>query len=1626
MIRKSNFVRSAPRLLLTVGLTLLCLIPKLSNAQQDTEFWFVAPRVTEWHDQRPTKFKFATGTAASTTIRITRPADMGIDQQVTLGPLQMGEFDIDTDLLYPTAVGNEQNSVVTNYGILITSDNPISVYYEASGEAKNPDIFSLKGQNALGTEFVTPFQTYWENVPPEVPVPQWFTDPPKSAIDIVATEDNTNITVTLSDDVVGYAAGSVVNITLNRGQTYRFKALDRGPGDRLNGTRIVSDKPIAVTISDDSVKGVHEDLRWCADLVGDQLIPVSVLGMEYVVMKGWLELEFGDRDQVFIQAVENNTSIQIQSNSGTENHLASVANTVNYNLSDPSAYITADKPIYVFHVSGNGCETGGAIIPPFDRCTGSKDIAFVRTDPDRFGLNIVVKTGSEGNFTTSGGTGFSINAGDFQDVPGSGGTLKFLNREYNTTEVPHNANIRVTNSTTFFHLGMINGEAEAGGTRYGYFSSFANLELGDDQTVCPGTAVILDPTNGNTPDSFLWQDSSNGSTFSAVDPGTYSVTATFGGCTTSDDVEITHVAGSGVDLGEDRSICEGSLLDAGAGQASYLWNTGANSQTINVATAGTYSVTVTGITGCVASDEITISPDTDPQVDLVDASFCPGDDYTLDAGAGYKYIWSNGSTNQTLTVSTAGTYSVTVENGGCTAADQATLSFHTLPTVNLIDAAICEGQTETLNAGTGFTYNWSTGDDSQTIDVDLANTYGVTITDGNGCSANDDMTLTVNSNPTIDLADVSDCQGAMVTLDAGSGFSGYLWSTNANSQTINGTPGNTYSVTVTDGNSCQAIDDITINTFTPPSITDLIDTCLSPIDSFRVTFTITGGDASSYFVNGLSGTLTGSDFVSDNLADATTYTVSVDDANGCGPDIVSGVRDCGCSTESTSMTGSPIEACGPATVSASHSGAFTNDGNDTIIYVLHTSGNAALGTILDSAKTPEFSFIEGVMNFGVTYYISAVAGDHTGDGWVDLNDPCRSVTAGTSVIFHALPEANLMDQSTCEGINATISAGTFSAYLWSNGESTPSISTADAGTYSVTVTDANTCTDRDTMELTTYALPIIDLVDDAVCEGESTVIDAGAGYISYEWNIGASDATITVTQAGTYAVTVTDANGCSGNGSMSFSLHPLPVVSLADATICEGNSHLFDAGAGYSYAWSDGTFGQTITVNSTNAYTVTVTDGNSCSSTATSSLTVQPLPSPVLTTLDACAQSGRIFTLNSYATYSWTGGSQSSSLLINQSGNYGVTVADQFGCSGSISADYDLVEETVISLTPPASPVCHGDTSVLEITLVDPGNEGPYDLVYTNGGSNQTLEDVTGVIDIPVYTAGSYSIVSVTSAKGCLVYQNSASNNVVVLEPLSVFIDTSGSNCAGGNGIDIAFTAQNVTYPWTLQYTWDNNPEREIITDTNVFIIADAQPANYEFSSIVDDNGCKVYFPDGINPIRIETPVEPDTGYLASPYPGCQNVWLVLESTGNNSKVEWSVNGETFEVNPLEIEIPYGSSMDISMITTQGICKATTNISQSAGSFDSHLDLSDQNVFTPEGDGLNDIFDMDPKDYYTDCSVMHIYNRWGTLIYQGETGNSAWDGEGMIDQAPEGTYYVVFEIEDQKTIYHSVTLFRGK
>lgn len=513
-------------------------------AQTDTEFWFAAPAVTKGHANKPIVFRI-TSYDKPALVTISQPANASFKPIVIqLLSNQMIPIDV-TD--YLSQIESMPSLNPLNTGIKITATNNISVYYEVvgtntNGAVVNPEIFPLKGRSAMGVEFIIPSQMRFNNHTGDNP-------PANNGFIIVATEDNTKVEITLTNpNAFGNKANELYTITLQKGETYSVNGSSHLASLHLGGSFVKSNKPICITIYDDSIL-----IGTNYDLVGDQIVPIVNTGSEFIIVKGALNFPNNlNTDLYYIWATENDTEITINGVTlSTKIDKGKFYEGMIPNGSEFAYITTNNKPVYIFHLTGVGQEATGTSLPSI-KCTGSTEVSFVRSTSELFYLNIICKA-SEIDYFSINGVKNIITASMFTDIPGSSGwkaaRININNLPNINNLIPANIRTSITNSNGLFHLGFLNGSASTG-ARLGYFSNYSKVTLAPNITSssCLGGNIQL--AAKNLPNVIYKWTGPNGftSTISAPiianatinDSGYYFVEANLVGCGTStDSIHIT-------------------------------------------------------------------------------------------------------------------------------------------------------------------------------------------------------------------------------------------------------------------------------------------------------------------------------------------------------------------------------------------------------------------------------------------------------------------------------------------------------------------------------------------------------------------------------------------------------------------------------------------------------------------------------------------------------------------------------------------------------------------------------------------------------------------------------------------------------------------------------------------------------------------------------------------------------------------------------------------------------------------------------------------------------------------------------------------------------------------------------
>lgn len=508
------------------------LISLISTAQSDTSFWFAAPEVSSaFNYDRPIMLRL-TAYQQSATVTISQPANGGLPiQNVTILPNTTQSVNLSA---WINTIECSPGNVIQNRGIKITSDNKIAAYYEVNVNGPNPELFALKGKNALGTEFYISSQNILSNSPVISPLPY-------SSFNIVATENNTSVTITPSRNIVGHAANVPFVITLNRGQTYAAIASSQSAAQHLQGSHVSSSKPIAITLSDDLLQGVAFG-GTCEDLAGDQTVPVNIIGSEYIAVKSNLNSPF---DKVYITSTQNGTSI---SQDGIFVTTLNAGSSTELTVTNSSTYIQSTAPVYVYHLSGIGCEVGSALLPKIN-CTGSSSVSVARSTNESFIITLLVKNGAQNSFFVNGTSGV-VTAAQFTVVPATGGLWYAAKVSLPLSNYPNGSVITVSNTSNIFQMGIFQGGVLSG-VGVGYFSDYNSLQAHASTTtatLCPGNTIQLSAelissaiyswTGPGGFSSNVQNPAINNATI--INSGLYHLTVTVPGCGTYiDSVNIT-------------------------------------------------------------------------------------------------------------------------------------------------------------------------------------------------------------------------------------------------------------------------------------------------------------------------------------------------------------------------------------------------------------------------------------------------------------------------------------------------------------------------------------------------------------------------------------------------------------------------------------------------------------------------------------------------------------------------------------------------------------------------------------------------------------------------------------------------------------------------------------------------------------------------------------------------------------------------------------------------------------------------------------------------------------------------------------------------------------------------------
>lgn len=1118
---------------------------------------------------------------------------------------------------------------------------------------------------------------------------------------------------------------------------------------------------------------------------------------------------------------------------------------------------------------------------------------------------------------------------------------------------------------------------------------------------------------------YVWSTGDTTSVLDSLPAGSYSVTVTdANGCSVIDTFVIEQNDSLAVQGVVSNVTCNGRLngsinttVTGGVPFYTYLWSNGATTADLNGLAAGTYTLTVTDQAGCTLVDSFEV---TQPDTLLLsftgtDVSCFGGNDGTASVTATggtapYSYLWSNSSTASSLSGLTAGTYTVVVtDDNGCTVNGTYTVAEPTqvVATATLTNVSCYgggDGEISLVLSGGVSPYDiaWSNGPSAvgttTTVNSSLtAGTYTITITDQNGCDLVETYTITqpdsiMFSATVTDVTCYGDTTGAVdLTVTGGTTTYTFAWSNGATTEDLSNVVAGTYDLTLTDANNCTATYSVTVDQpdslDVQSSITNV--TCYGGSDG-AIYLSVSGG-VPPYAYAWSNGATTANNT---GLA-ADTYTVSVTDGNGC------------VTTTDFDVTEPDTLVADATPVNVDCYGAST--GGATLVV---TGGTAPYTYLWSNFSTAQD--LSGVAAGFYTVVVTDANGCSTTDTvTVSQNDPIELAAAVTDVTCFGAADGEII---------LTVTGGVSPyTYLWSNGATVDTLTGLAADTYDVTVTDAVGCTATGSYTVAQPdSLTVTGDVTDVTCAGSAngaidvTVIGGTPNY-TFAWSNSATTEDISGLEGGVYVLTLTDANGCTSVDSFTI-VEPDTLTSTASGAgiscygFGNGSATVTVTGGTppYTYFWSNFHFTATIDSLEEGEYFVIVTDANGC--TTLDSVTVVE-PDPLMVT-GAVKESGCVgeskgivdITVTGGTApydYIWSpGGETTEDIDSLPAGTYSVTVTDFNGCVETYTTIVTAFPKPNADFT--ANLACLGQpTQFVNQSNISDGDSLTYEWDFGDGSfsteesPSHTFETI-GSINVTLYAQ---------SSQGCLdtsiqtIFINSVPDANIY-----AFGDTAEICTADSVELSVEEAAGQT-------YFWSNGD-----TTSSIMVYLSG---SYSIT-VVSAEGCA-------SEDTIEVGIFEGASVVATPvdttvslgFPAQLNVTggIAYEWSPTDGLSDPTIGNPT--ATPLE-----NTTYSVTVTVSEG-CFAVREMTVNV--VEDYL-VVPPNLFSPNGDGINDYWVIDNIENYPICEVM-VFNRWGSEIFTSEGYQNDWDGTANGQPVSDGTYYFILKCAD-KTYKGAVTILR--
>ena len=1159
----------------------------------------------------------------------------------------------------------------------------------------------------------------------------------------------------------------------------------------------------------------------------------------------------------------------------------------------------------------------------------------------------------------------------------------------------------------------------------------------NSNTICPNQTFTVTATSGAA--SYAWSPaplstSSNTAVYNNISSTSVISTTALGYCGSTATVALTmSVVAVAVSVNS-PTICSGtSTILTASGATSYTWNTGATTASISVNPASTTIYTVTGTSGiCTNNKTSTVTVNPTPTVVVTNTSICNGSSVTLSASGATTYSWNTGATTSSITVSPASStvYTVTGTTNACVNTQTVSVSVNPIPTTtaSTTGTLTCSSLSVTLNSTlAGVNYTWTAPSGGSVATANAQNTsasgapgtYTLFVQSAAGCSYSTTTSVTQNTTVPSSVSagpnQTLTCSSASVTLTGSVGTptnATVLW-TGAN---VCGTPTNyttsacgagVYTLTATNpSNGCKATSTVQVfgSAGAPIVINNPVTnsiTCTNTVVTVSIT---TASFPVSYQWSGIGivGTTTLSS-ISVTQGGTFNYTVT-NTASGCttqNNQVV--IQNTTIPTTTASVTGTIT--CTTSTVNL----------NSTLGSMNYT-WTAPAGSSVSSGVNSQNAVGSGPGTYSLLVIDPSNGCSFNTTTTASQNTAIPTTTASvTGTITCSTPTVNL--NSTLGSMNYTWTAPAGSSVL--SGTNTQNAIGAGAGNYSLTVVNpSNGCTYTTavtaTQDIAVPTLTLSPMTYTLPCSSFTVQLTATTTNtnVSYSWTTNGSLSNTTIanpiaTGSGTYNVIVTNTvNGCQTSKTATISPSAgAPTLSISSTSLvldCNNTSKSVTVtsmpNANVIYHWnvtpfSASTDSSQATFNSPNTYICTVTNTvTNCSTpiqVVVTSNTVVPtiqISNPQVLT---CSNPSVTIstTVSPSCTYAWAMNGNpfiqsTGTFTTNTAGIYNVTVTATNGCTNSattsVTSNTNVPVATINATSTNSTINCLFPTVTLSVS-VNP--TASYSYTWSTLGNNST---------ITASIAGVYSVVVTNTSTGCSAFaQYTVSSNTVVpnISATNTIIP------CGSNSVNIVSTSSSTN---TISYSWSTSNGTIITNNVSTAVVGSA--GIYTVTATDATNGCTntataSVIQNGINAVFSANPTSGTAPLLVN---------FTNQSTGATSYA-WTfgdlTNNTSTATNPNHTYNTTGTHV-VTLVASNGLCNATATISIEV--FE-NATLIIPNVFTPNGDGINDIFKITStgiKDLTCD-----IFNRWGTRLYTINSVNDSWNGSNN----PDGTYFFVLK-----------------